>query len=134
MNHGPETIKEARAYRYGVWAGYPTGSEYIAGYCVRELFPGGRGELHRQCMGRLVKETPFCAIHQPGAREKRAASRPPTRFEREMAELDRREAAYRDLRRLRKAIGKIAGMPCNCLEEMCGHAIAKKAIGSGGKR
>lgn len=120
----PTTIRQARKYRYGKWAGNPDGNSYQEGYCIEEIFPNGRGAIHRQCGGR---GKPWCSIHQPGAKEKRAANRPLTRFKLEMAAIDKRERDYQELRRLRKVVGSIANMPCTC-GSGCAHALAKKAV------
>ena len=62
----PTTLKEAREYCYGKWAGWPKGQSYQEGYCIEEVFPGGRGEIHHQC-GRKAKSplNPFCHVHDP---------------------------------------------------------------------
>lgn len=127
MRPGPETLKEARNYRYGKWAGYPSGHAYSEGYCIMEIVPNERGALPRQCCNRGV---PYCAIHRPGAKEERAAKRPPTRFEREMAAIDKRAAAQREARRHFRALKAIAALACLCCEvDTCPHGIAKKALG-----
>jgi hypothetical protein len=126
---GPRTLAAARKYRYHAWAGNTAGRPYREGDCVVEVFPNERGALHRQCCSHLVKGTPFCAVHQPGAQEARAAKRPPTRFEREMAALDQKKGDLRYLRRCERALKAIAADPCICLPSHdCLHALAKKAL------
>lgn len=38
MNDEPRTIEEARKYRYGEWAGLPTGTPYKEGKCAYEMW------------------------------------------------------------------------------------------------
>lgn len=40
MFHEPKTLKEARAFRYGRWAGEPKGREYKEGKCAAEILGG----------------------------------------------------------------------------------------------
>ena len=45
----PQTLEEARAYRYHVWAGNPKGNPYKEGCCSYEVYEGGRGTTFHQC-------------------------------------------------------------------------------------
>ncbi len=38
MPEYPQTLEEARAYRYNEWAGNPNGSSYLVGWCAYEVF------------------------------------------------------------------------------------------------
>lgn len=65
---GPMTKEEARAYRYGVWAGNPKGCAYNEKYCAFEVSERG-GSFSRfhtlQCSRRSGQgpEGLFCGIH-----------------------------------------------------------------------
>ena len=75
--NGPQTLEDARVYRYAKWAGFPKGHPYKEGDCVYEIFPQGRGALHRrQCNRKRQGDSPFCHSHNPQRRvEKEAAYR-----------------------------------------------------------
>lgn len=126
MKKKPTTLAEARVYRYGKWAGNPNGNSFHEGDCIEEIIPNERGALPRQCASR---GNPYCGVHRPGAKEKRAANRPPTRFGHEMAAIDQRERDYRELRRYRRVLKRIVDMRCTCLDESdCAHTVAVKAL------
>jgi len=40
MIGAPKTLKEARNYHYGEWAGNPRGDKYIEGQCAYEILKG----------------------------------------------------------------------------------------------
>ena len=48
MINYPRTIEEARARRFGQWAGNPKGRPYIEGKCAYEV-PDPGGWIFRQC-------------------------------------------------------------------------------------
>jgi hypothetical protein len=125
----PTTIAQARKYRYRCWGGEPDGRAYREEYCIEEVSTGERGAIPRQCACKLRPGTPYCGVHRPGAKAERAAKRPPTRFEREMAELDRRDAIDRNLRCYKRALTVIANMFCGCaILTDCEHTVARKAL------
>ena len=64
MMNPPETIEEARAYRYGAWSGNPNGRGYMEGNCAYEAPIGGTFR-HRQCARpNGSKLAPlYCAMH-----------------------------------------------------------------------
>lgn len=45
----PQTIEEARKFRYTKWAGKPEGVPWKEGLCAEQIFESGRGITHRQC-------------------------------------------------------------------------------------
>jgi hypothetical protein len=45
----PQTLEEAKAYRYHQWAGNPKGNSYREGHCAYEVYEGGRGATFHQC-------------------------------------------------------------------------------------
>ena len=50
MINAPKTLEEARARRYGEWAGYPVGRRYDPMRCAYEVYPqGGHGWVPWQC-------------------------------------------------------------------------------------
>ena len=53
--------------RYGKWAGNEQGQPENPANCVVQIFPGGRGELHRQCAARRGHgpDGRYCARHDP---------------------------------------------------------------------
>lgn len=114
MSFGPKTLAEARKHRYGTWAGNPRGNPYREGFCIEEIMPDVRGPLPRQCHGRGV---PRCSIHIPGAKEARAAKRPPTRYDREMAAIDQRIREHGALKRIAKGDCACAGIAKAALEK-----------------
>jgi hypothetical protein len=122
MLSSPVTLAAARKYRYGKWGGNPSGNPFREGFCVAEVMPDERGPVPHQCQRSARTASPWCAIHKPGAAEKRAANRPPTRFEREMAALNQRERDAKKFRRIEKALRLIVAKGCTCAE------IAKKAL------
>ena len=71
---GPTTLKEAKHYRYGKWAGNPKGAPYRDGYCLAEIMPNERGAIRRQC-GRRAGSTGFCGAHDPERLAKAEATR-----------------------------------------------------------
>lgn len=108
MKDYPKTLAAARLFRYGRWAGNPSGNAYREGYCIKEIMPAERGPLPRQCGGHRRDASLWCAIHMPGAAEARAAKRPPTQFERAMERIKQRERDARNLRRYERALSAIA--------------------------
>ncbi len=78
----PSTIAEAKAHKYGAWAGDPKGSPYRPGYCVREV---NADKFHFCQCGRLAKYGPekqYCKQHDP---ETIKAKEEKERLEREKA-------------------------------------------------
>lgn len=59
---GPSTIEEAKAYRYGTWAGNPKGVKYREDRCMAEV--SGTGWVYCQC-SRKRGEDGFCFQHRP---------------------------------------------------------------------
>jgi hypothetical protein len=57
----PQTLEDARAYRYGRWAGNEAGNKYTEEKCIAEVSCGGRSFLYRQCSKPIsAKGAPFC--------------------------------------------------------------------------
>lgn len=48
MFHPPQTLEEAKAYKYGQWAGKPSGYPYNDAHCAYETMGPG-GYLFHQC-------------------------------------------------------------------------------------
>ena len=63
MAYGPKTIEEARANRYGAWAGNPKGHSFEEGRCAAEVAGGGFGMILFQC-ARKAKYGIYCGIHK----------------------------------------------------------------------
>ena len=60
----PRTLAEARAYRYGDWAGNPKGVAYRAACCAYEVWPKGRF-IPSQCSRPAVAGPAklYCRVH-----------------------------------------------------------------------
>ena len=100
--------------RYGKWAGKPTGFAEDARNCVVQIYPGGRGEMHRQCSAKRGHGPSglYCAHHDPGrvarikgdlaaaAARKKAAQDAIERDGRRLARALRLRGAYVDTRGL----------------------------------
>lgn len=65
MNKHPQTIEEARQYRYCKWAGNPSGSPFQEGRCAMEVRESGRGALFYQCRNKSGKGPSglYCGTH-----------------------------------------------------------------------
>lgn len=77
MDRWPKNLAEAKAYRYGAWAGMPKGVAYRVGECAAEVWDSGRGARHHQC-GRKSGHGPdgiFCPSHDPTRIKKREDAR-----------------------------------------------------------
>ena len=46
----PKTLKEAKKFKYGTWAGNPKGSSYQDGYFFYEVYPNDRICIPHQCL------------------------------------------------------------------------------------
>ena len=68
---GPQTLADARKYRYGKWAGNPKGNAFREGDCACEVFPP-RG-IHYQCTKRATQGL-FCGTHARVIRARAAAA------------------------------------------------------------
>lgn len=55
--------------RYGCWAGRPQGQAEDPACCIKEIFPPGRGEMHRQCNSPrgFGPKGEYCKKHDPDA-------------------------------------------------------------------
>jgi len=53
--------------RYGQWAGKPGGWPEDPKNCIVQIYPGGRGAMHRQCSSRRGRgrDGLYCAHHDP---------------------------------------------------------------------
>lgn len=61
----PQTLEEAKSYRYNCWAGNPKGWAYVPERCAYEVHPNDRGALWYQC-GRKNGHGPaslYCKQH-----------------------------------------------------------------------
>lgn len=61
----PKTLVEAKAYRYGMWSGNPTGKPYLQHYCAYPIFPSLTSVIERQCSRRpgFGQDAIFCHQH-----------------------------------------------------------------------
>jgi len=64
MSFGPKTIEEARVYKYGAWAGRPSGKKYDPARCMASVSPSVRGAISHQCQKKIWKDG-FCKQHHP---------------------------------------------------------------------
>lgn len=62
---GPKTRAEAATYRYGQWAGFPSGRAWDSERCAATVADGGRSVLFHQCSRKAGKgpEGLYCGIH-----------------------------------------------------------------------
>jgi len=65
MLHPPQTLEEARAYRYHVWGGNPKGHPYREGYCAYECYSNDRTMTFYQCSRKMGKGVAglYCGTH-----------------------------------------------------------------------
>jgi len=100
--------------RYGKWAGRPTGEPENRGYCVVQIYPGGRGAIHRQCGSRRGHGPGgiYCAHHDPAriARIKQDLAAVEQRKKTAQAAIEREGRRLKALLRLRSAYVDTRGL------------------------